>query len=73
MFGHLLSPGTFDNLEEPLARKQASFPITFGGIKLIPIATIAPTTYLGSWALVASIIATRFMVDHRPFLLELLA
>ncbi len=36
------------------------------------MATIAPLTYLRSWAFVASIIATRFMVDQCPFLLEAL-
>jgi len=37
------------------------------------MATFAPTTYLGSWAFIASIIATRFMVDQCPFLFEMLA
>jgi hypothetical protein len=36
------------------------------------MATIAPITYLGNWAFVASIIVVRFMVDQRPFLLETL-
>jgi hypothetical protein len=73
MFGRLLGPRSFDNLEGPLASKQTSFPITFGSIKLIPMATIALATYLGSWALVISIIIARFMVDQCPFLLEALA
>ncbi len=37
------------------------------------MATIALVTYLRSWALVASIITTRFMIDQCPFLLEALA
>jgi hypothetical protein len=63
MFGHLLVPKSFDSLKRLLAYKQAHLPMTFSGIELIPIATITPTTYLGSWGLVISIIATRFMVD----------
>jgi hypothetical protein len=35
--------------------------------------TIIPTIYLGSWALVASIITTRFMVDQHPFFFEALS
>jgi hypothetical protein len=33
---------------------------------------IAPIAYLRSWALVASVITVRFMVDERSFLLEVL-
>jgi hypothetical protein len=73
MFGHLLGPGSFDNPKGPLERKQASLPITFGGTKLILMATIAPTTYLRYWAFIASIITTKLMVYQHPFLLEALA
>jgi len=31
---------------------------------------IAPTTYLGNWAFVTSIIVAKFMVDQPPFLFE---
>jgi hypothetical protein len=73
VFGHLLGLKSFNNPKGPLACKQTSFPIAFSGIELIPITTITPTTYLGSWAFVIPIIATRFMVDQCPFLLEALA
>jgi hypothetical protein len=63
VFGCLLGPRSFDSFEGPLAHKQASFPITLDGIGFILTTTITPTTYLGSWALVVSIIAPRFMVD----------
>jgi hypothetical protein len=53
--------------------KQASFPITFGGIGLISTVTIAPTTCLRNWVFVALIIAARFMVEQHPFLFEALA
>jgi hypothetical protein len=71
-FEHLLGLESFDNPERPLAHKQVFFPITFGGIGLIPMATITSSTYLRSWALVASIVAIRFMVDQHPFLFEAL-
>jgi len=48
MFGRFLGLRSFDSLEGPLHYKQASIPIAFGGIGFILIATIAPTTYLGS-------------------------
>jgi hypothetical protein len=70
--GHLLGPRSFDSLKWPLARKQTSFSITFGGIELISTSIFAPTAYLGSWALVTSIITVRFIIDQRPFLLEAL-
>jgi hypothetical protein len=73
MFRHLLGLESFDNLKGSLTCKQTSFLITFGGIKFILIATIAPVAYLGSWALVALIIDVRLMVDQHPFLLEALA
>jgi hypothetical protein len=63
MFGCLLGLGSFDRLKRHLVCKQASFPITFGGIELISTSIIAPIAYLRSWAFVASIIVVRFMVD----------
>ncbi len=72
IFGCLLGPRSFDSLEKPLVRKQTSLPIIFNGIKFISTFNIAPTTYFKSWALVASIIAIKFMVDQHHFLLEVL-
>jgi hypothetical protein len=73
MFRHFLGPISFNSLKGPVANKQASLPIIFGGIKIIPIVTIAPATYLGNWAFIASFIIVRFMVDQHPLLLEALA
>jgi len=70
MFGHLLGSRSFNNPEGPLVHKQASLPITFGGVGLISTSTIAPTSYLGSWALVVSVIVIRFTVYQHPFLLK---
>ncbi len=67
-----LGPRTFDSFKGPLAHKQASLSITFGGVWPISTSTITPTNYLGSWAFVASIIAIRFMVDQCPFIIEAL-
>jgi len=73
MFRCLLGLGSFDSRKRFLARKQTSFPITFGGFGVIVTSTITLTTYLRSWALVVSIIVARFMVDQHHFLLEALA
>jgi hypothetical protein len=72
MFGLLLGPRSFDNPKGPLACKQASLLTIFDGVKLVSTSTITPATYLGSWALIISIIVVRFMVDQHPFLLEAL-
>jgi hypothetical protein len=69
----LLGLRSFDSPERPLAHKQASLPITFGGVRLILTSTIDPTTYLNNWAFVVSIITVRFMVDQRHFFFEALA
>jgi hypothetical protein len=73
MFRHLLGPRSFDSLEGPLICEQASLPITFGGVGLLSTSTITLIVYLGSWALVASIIIVRFIVDQHPFLFKALA
>jgi hypothetical protein len=46
MLGRLLGLEFFDNLEGPLAHKQASFPIILSGVEFILASTIALTTYL---------------------------
>ncbi len=73
MFGHFLNPRSFDSPEGFLTYKHFFFPITFGGIKFIPITTITLITYIGSWAFVVSIIVVKFMVDQHPFLFETFA
>jgi hypothetical protein len=72
MFGHILGLRFFYNLEGPLARNQVSLPKTFVVISPISTTTITLVAYLRNSAFVASIIATRFMVDQHPFLLEAL-
>jgi hypothetical protein len=53
-----------------LVRWQMAFPIFNGGIRLMSSKFIALVTYLGSWALVAFVITSRFLLHSRPFLLE---
>jgi hypothetical protein len=72
MFKHLLGPGNFDSPKGPLVRKQAFLPIVFNDIGFIPTTTITLIAYLGSWALIVSIIVARFMVDQCPFFLKTL-
>jgi len=72
-FEHLLSLWSFDSPKGHFTHKQVSIPIAFNDIELVSIGTIASTTYLGSWALVASIIVIRFTFDQRSFFLEALA
>jgi hypothetical protein len=50
--------------------QQVSVPVFNGGIGLIFAKTIVPTTYLGSWALVAPTIVFKLLVDSHPFFLE---
>jgi hypothetical protein len=73
LFGCFLGLRSFDNPLKPLACKQAFLLITKNGIGLILTTTITLVIYLGSWALVVSIIAIKFMVDQHPFLFESLA
>jgi len=70
VFGRLLGPRSFDNPKGPLTCKQASLLIIFDGVKLVLTSTITLTTYLGSWALVISVIVVRFMVDQHPSFLK---
>ncbi len=73
MFGCLLGLRSFDSPKGFLVHKQTSLLITFGGVGLILTSTIAPTTYLESWAFVDSIRTIMLMVDQHPFLLKTLA
>jgi len=70
MFGHLLAIGSSDSPKRPLVHKQISLLITFNGVRLILISTIALKVYLGNWVLVVSVIIARFTVDQHPFLFE---
>jgi hypothetical protein len=59
----------YECLKALLVHRQVLPPISSGGIGFIYTKTIASTTYLGGWMLVALIITSRFMLDSHPFLL----
>jgi len=46
------------------------FLIFCGGVGLISLEVITLAAYLGSWAVVALVIAFKFLLDSCPFLLE---
>ncbi len=50
-----------------LVYRQVILPISSGGIRLISSKVIALIAYLGSWALVTFIIASKFLLDFSSF------
>jgi hypothetical protein len=58
----LIDLGSFNDLEGNLVRCQTSFHIYLGGINFISI-----VTFLRSWALVVSSLASKFLLNHHPF------
>jgi hypothetical protein len=56
----------------PFSLSTNGFPHFNGGIRLISLEVIAPATYLRSWALVALVITSRFLLNFHPFLLEVI-
>lgn len=49
-----------------------AFPIFSGGIRLISLKVITQIAYMGSWVLVAHVIASKFLLDLCAFLLEMI-
>lgn len=72
VFGRLLSSNFFECLQASLVCQQVSLPVFYKGVSLILVEVIASITYLASWALVTPIIASRLLLDSRPFLLEVI-
>jgi hypothetical protein len=70
VFEKLLGLGSLECLEAPLVHQQVAFPISSGGIGLISLEVIAQTAYLKSWALVALVTISRFLLNSHMFLLE---
>ncbi len=70
IFERFLGPSSLECPKALLVRWQMAFPIFNGGIRLMSSKFIALVTYLGSWALVAFVITSRFLLHSRPFLLE---
>ncbi len=63
VFGRLQGLGSYDNPSEILIHKHTSFTTSFWGISLISATSTAPTTYVGSWALVVSTIDFQFLLQ----------
>ncbi len=70
VFERLLGPSSLECLEALLDCSHAVFPISSGGVRLISLEVITLAIYLGSWALIALVIAFKFLLDFRLFLLE---
>ncbi len=60
---------SWESFQCPLAKCQAQLLITFGGIGLFSMEDYAPSTFLGSWVLVAPYLCFRFCISI-DFILE---
>ncbi|KAJ7570685.1 hypothetical protein O6H91_01G131400 [Diphasiastrum complanatum] len=54
-------------------KRQVSLPASSGGVGLTCTTSIAPAAFMGSWALVASALISRFQQDNKPILLDSVA
>ncbi len=54
----------------PSCPSACGSPIFSGAIRLISLEVITSTIYLGSWALVTMVIASKFLLDFLLFLLK---
>ncbi len=57
-------------LEVFLVCQHMAFLIFSEGVRLISLEVIALVAYIRSWALVTFVIASKFLLDSCPFLLE---
>lgn len=67
-FASLLGPGT--SLSSDWISQQMRLPISRGGFGLTSTAELAPLAFLGAWAQSCPLLADRFLVELRPFLLS---
>ncbi len=63
----LIDLRSFNDLERNLVCCQTSFHIYLVGISFISIVTMALVTFLRSWALDVSSLASKFLHNHYPF------
>jgi hypothetical protein len=68
--GDNMGPKSWESFQGPLTRCQAQLLISFVGIGLIFMEDCAPSIFLGSWALVALYLCSRFCIFDRPILEE---
>jgi hypothetical protein len=62
VFERILGLGSLECPEAPFNHRHVVLPIFSGGIRFISLEAIAPAIYLGSWALVTFVIASRFLL-----------
>jgi hypothetical protein len=62
--------GLRESFPSPLVRHQFRILISFGVIRFFSIKDCAPSTFLGSWALVVPYLCSRFHIFDRPVLEE---
>ncbi len=67
-FERLLGPNSLKWPKAFLVHQQVVLPIFNRGIRLIFFEVTGPIAYLGSWAIVAFTITSRFLMDSCPFL-----
>jgi len=72
IFERLLGQCLLECLKAFLVCQYVVFPIFSGGVGLISSEVIALAAYLGSWALIAPVIASRFLLDSHTFFLEVI-
>jgi hypothetical protein len=72
VFERLVGPCSLDCFEAPLVCQHVALSISSGGVALISLKVIVPTTYLRSWALVTPIITSKFLLDFCLFLLKVI-
>jgi hypothetical protein len=70
IFEKLLGSSSLECHEALLVHQYVVLPISNEGIRLISFEFIVLTIDLRSWALIALVIASRFLLDSHPFLLE---
>jgi hypothetical protein len=57
-----------ESFQGPLVRHQTQLPISFGGIGFLFMDDCAPFVFLGSWALMAPYLCSRFRIFNSPVL-----
>ncbi len=70
IFEKLLGLGPLECPKALLIHQQVALPISSGGIGFISLEFIVLAIYLGSWALITLVIASKFLLDSHSFLLE---
>lgn len=67
-FWKIHGPRFFELFLDHLSALVVSFPISHGGIHLISTKLISMVVSLRNWALIATTITTRFILNHHPLL-----